>query len=99
MTLDERLQPALQLRPEVASLNMGSMNFGLYEMLDRFKDFKRDWEGPYLSGSDDLIFRNTFKDIAYILQSCSEPASVQTAVPDVSISAHKTGTPSASGGS
>lgn len=72
MSVEERLQPALQLQPEVASLNMGSMNFGLYEMLDRFKDFKHDWERPYLAGSEDRIFRNTFKDIAYILQSCSE---------------------------
>ncbi len=71
MGVEERLQPALQLQPEVASLNMGSMNFGLYEMLNRFKDFKYDWEQPYLAGSDDRIFRNTFKDIAYILQSCS----------------------------
>lgn len=72
MTVEERLQPALQLRPELASLNMGSMNFGLYEMLGRFKTFKHDWERPYLEGSDDRIFKNTFKDIAYILQSCSE---------------------------
>ena len=72
MTTEERLQPALQLKPEVASLNMGSMNFGLYEMLGRYKDFKYDWEKPYLAGSDDRIFKNTFKDIAYILQSCSE---------------------------
>jgi uncharacterized protein (DUF849 family) len=72
MSVEERLQPALQLQPEVASLNMGSMNFGLYEMLNRFKEFKHDWERPYLQGSDDRIFRNTFKDIAYILQSCSE---------------------------
>jgi uncharacterized protein (DUF849 family) len=72
MTTEERLQPALQLKPEVASLNMGSMNFGLYEMLGRYKDFKHDWEKPYLAGSDDRIFKNTFKDIAYILQSCSE---------------------------
>ncbi len=71
MTVEERLQPALQLQPEVASLNMGSMNFGLYEMLDRFKDFEHDWERPYLAGSDDRIFKNTFKDIAYILESCS----------------------------
>lgn len=71
MSVEERLQPALQLKPEVASLNMGSMNFGLYEMLARFKDFKHDWEEPYLAGSDDRIFKNTFKDIAYILQSCS----------------------------
>ena len=72
MTVEERLQPALQLSPEIASLNMGSMNFGLYEMLGRFKDFKHDWERPYLAGSDDRVFKNTFKDIAHILQSCSE---------------------------
>ncbi len=71
MTVEERLQPALQLKPEVASLNMGSMNFGLYEMIPRYKDWKYDWELPYLAGSDDRIFRNTFRDIAYILESCS----------------------------
>jgi uncharacterized protein (DUF849 family) len=72
MSIEERLQPALRLRPEVASLNMGSMNFGLYEMLGRYKEFKHDWEKPYLAGSDERIFRNTFKDIAYILQSCAD---------------------------
>jgi uncharacterized protein (DUF849 family) len=72
MTVEERLQPALQLKPEVASLNMGSMNFGLYEMLGRYKEFKHDWEKPYLAGSDERIFKNTFRDIAYILTSCSE---------------------------
>jgi uncharacterized protein (DUF849 family) len=72
MTIEERLQPALQLKPEVASLNMGSMNFGLYEMLARYKELKFPWERPYLAGSDDRIFKNTFKDIAYILQSCAE---------------------------
>ena len=71
MTVEERLQPALQLKPEVASLNMGSMNFGLYEMLNRYKKFQHSWEEPYLAGSADLIFRNTFKDIAHILESCS----------------------------
>ena len=71
MGVEERLQPALKLKPEVASLNMGSMNFGLYEMLGRYKEFKYDWEQPYLAGSDDRIFKNTFKDIAYILESCS----------------------------
>ena len=70
MSVEERLQQALQLKPELASLNMGSMNFGLYEMLNRFKDFKHDWERPYLEESDDRIFKNTFKDIAYILESC-----------------------------
>jgi uncharacterized protein (DUF849 family) len=72
MTIEERLQPALRLKPEVASLNMGSMNFGLYEMLGRYKEFKYDWEKPYLAGSDERIFKNTFKDIAYILQSCAD---------------------------
>jgi len=72
MPIEERLQPALRLKPEVASLNMGSMNFGLYEMVARVKEWKNDWEKPYLEGSEDRIFKNTFKDIAYILQSCSE---------------------------
>lgn len=72
MSVEERLQPALQLKPEVASLNMGSMNFGLYEMLNRFKEFKYDWEKPYLEESDDRIFKNTFRDIAFILESCSK---------------------------
>jgi uncharacterized protein (DUF849 family) len=71
MTIEDRLQPALQLKPEVASLNMGSMNFGLYEMIPRVKEWKYDWEKPYLAGSDDRIFKNTFKDIAHILESCS----------------------------
>ena len=72
MTVEERLQPALKLKPEVASLNMGSMNFGLYEMLGRYKEFKHGWEQPYLAGSDERIFKNTFRDIAYILQSCAD---------------------------
>ena len=72
MAIEERLQPALKLKPEVASLNMGSMNFGLYEMIPRVKEWKYEWEKPYLATSDDRIFKNTFKDIAYILQSCSE---------------------------
>ena len=72
MTVEERLQPALKLAPEVASLNMGSMNFGLYEMLGRYKEFKYDWEKPYLAGSDERIFKNTFRDIAHILSSCTK---------------------------
>jgi 3,5-dioxohexanoate:acetyl-CoA acetone transferase len=72
MSVEERLQPALRLKPEVASLNMGSMNFGLYEMLGRYKEFKHDWEKPYLAGSDERIFKNTFRDIAYILESCRD---------------------------
>jgi len=72
MTVEERLQPALKLKPEVASLNMGSMNFGLYEMLGRYKDWKYDWEKPYLAGSDERIFKNTFRDITTILESCRD---------------------------
>ncbi|MFM0210711.1 3-keto-5-aminohexanoate cleavage protein [Paraburkholderia sediminicola] len=72
LTLEERLSPTLEFQPEIASLNMGSMNFGMYEMLGRFKSFEHDWERPYLENSDDLVFRNTFRDIAHILQSCSE---------------------------
>jgi uncharacterized protein (DUF849 family) len=71
MGIEERLQPALQLKPEVASLNMGSMNFGLYEMMARTKEWKYEWEKPYLAGSDERIFKNTFRDIAHILESCS----------------------------
>jgi uncharacterized protein (DUF849 family) len=72
MTVEERLRPAAELKPEVASLNMGSMNFGLYEMLGRYKEFKYDWEKPYLAGSDERIFKNTFRDIANILTTCRE---------------------------
>ena len=72
MTIDERLQPALTLKPEVASLNMGSMNFGLYPMLARYREFRHAWEREYLAGSEDRIFKNTFADIAHILRSCAE---------------------------
>jgi uncharacterized protein (DUF849 family) len=71
MTVDERLGPCAHFKPEVASLNMGSMNFGLYPMLKRHKDFKFDWERPYLAESDDRIFRNTFRDIERILRTCA----------------------------
>jgi len=72
MTIEERVRPALELKPEVASLNMGSMNFGLYPMLARFKEFKHPWEREYLETSDARIFRNTFKDIEYILRTCAD---------------------------
>ena len=72
MLVEERVRPAAHFKPEVASLNMGSMNFGLYPMLNRFKEFKHDWEHPYLEGSRDRIFRNTFADIEYILTTCAE---------------------------
>ena len=72
MSIEERVRPAATFKPEVASLNMGSMNFGLFPMLARFKEFKYDWERPYLEGSRDRIFKNTFTDIEYILTTCAE---------------------------
>ncbi len=71
MTVEERLKPCAHFKPEVASLNMGSMNFGLFPMLARFREFKHDWERPYLAGSDERIFKNTFRDIENILTTCS----------------------------
>ena len=72
MTIEERVRPAATFAPEVASLNMGSMNFGLYPMLDRFKDFKHDWERQHLENSRNIVFKNTFADIEYILTTCAE---------------------------
>lgn len=70
MTIEERVRPAATYKPEVASLNMGSMNFGLFGMLDRFKDFQHQWEKDYLSEKS-IIFRNSFADIEYILTTCA----------------------------
>jgi uncharacterized protein (DUF849 family) len=72
MGVEERLRPCTHFKPEVASLNMGSMNFGLYPMLNRYSEFKHAWERPYLANSDDRIFKNTFKDIAGILTACAQ---------------------------
>jgi len=72
MTVAERIKPAQTFKPEVASLNMGSMNFGLFPMLNRFKEFKHDWEAQALENSRDLVFRNTFKDIEFVLRTLSD---------------------------
>jgi uncharacterized protein (DUF849 family) len=72
MTIEERLKPVALFKPEVASLNMGSMNFGLYPMLNRFREFQHSWEHPYLEGSKDRIFKNTFADIERILSTCAD---------------------------
>ena len=69
MSVEERVRPAERWRPEVASLNMGSINFGLFPMLKRYKTFKHDWEPAMLEGSHDLVFRNSFKDIRYALDT------------------------------
>ncbi len=60
------------VEPEVASLNMGSMNFGLFPMLERFREFNHPWERPYLEGTKDRIFKNTFADIEHILTTCAD---------------------------
>jgi uncharacterized protein (DUF849 family) len=70
MTVQERLRPAHHFQPELASLNMGSMNFGLYPMLERTREFKHQWEIDHLKNSRDLVFKNTFADVEYILASC-----------------------------
>jgi uncharacterized protein (DUF849 family) len=72
MSVEERIRPAAVWQPEVASLNMGSMNFGLFPMLNRFKEFKHAWEPAMLEGSHDLVFRNSFKDIRYALENLNE---------------------------
>ncbi|MBS8261047.1 3-keto-5-aminohexanoate cleavage protein [Roseibium polysiphoniae] len=72
MTVEERVRPAAQFKPEVASLNMGSMNFGLFHLAEKYDSFKHDWEKPFLESTRDLVFRNSFKDIEYVLSTCYE---------------------------
>jgi uncharacterized protein (DUF849 family) len=72
MPVEYRVKPAETLRPEVASLNMGSMNFGLFPMLKRYKEFRHAWEPEMLEGSHDLVFRNSFKDIRYALETLNK---------------------------
>lgn len=70
MTVEERAKPAALYKPEVASLNMGSMNFAFFPLLKKYENFKHDWERDFLEGSRDLVFRNSFKDIEYVLETC-----------------------------
>ena len=72
MTLDERMAAAVQVKPEMASLNMGSMNFGLFQVADKYTSWKHDWEEPYLRGTKDFIFRNTFADLERLLKDLGE---------------------------
>lgn len=72
MTVEERLAAALAAEPEMCSLNMGSMNFALHPMAGKYKEWKHDWEKPFLEASDDFIFRNTFRDIARIIKQLGD---------------------------
>ncbi len=71
MKVEERVLPAATFKPEVASLNMGSINFGLFPLLEKYKEFKFEWERQHLENTRDLVFRNSFRDIEYILRTCS----------------------------
>ena len=77
MSVEERIMAAETFSPEMTSLNMGSMNFGLFPMLNRYSGFKHDWERAHLEGSKDFIFRNTFGDIEKILQRLGEGHGVR----------------------
>jgi uncharacterized protein (DUF849 family) len=77
MTLEQRLAAPMALKPEMCSCNMGSMNFGLYRMIPRYKTWKYDWEPQYLEGSRGAIFRNTFADIEHILRALGEEHGVR----------------------
>lgn len=72
MTVDERLAAPLKLRPEMCSLNMGSMNFGIFQLADRYRTWKHGWEESYLRNTDDHIFRNTFRDIERIIKTLGD---------------------------
>jgi uncharacterized protein (DUF849 family) len=77
MTVDERIAAAVKASPEMTSLNMGSMNFGLYPILNKYKQFKHDWEPQYLEMTRDFIFRNTFADIERVLKELGEGHGVR----------------------
>ena len=72
MTVDERLAAPLLLKPEMCSLNMGSMNFGIFQLADRYKTWKHGWEESYLRNTDDHIFRNTLRDIERIIRTLGD---------------------------
>ncbi|MGC9417868.1 MAG: 3-keto-5-aminohexanoate cleavage protein [Rhodovulum sp.] len=68
MSLDQRLAAPMRAEPEMCSLNMGTMNFALYPLAARVSEWLHDWEKPFLEGTDDLVFKNTPRDIAGVLQ-------------------------------
>ncbi len=72
MTLEDRMTYPLKLKPEMCSCNMGSMNFSIHPAARRIKEWKYDWEKPYIEGTEDIIFRNTFRDIKRLLLELGE---------------------------
>ena len=72
MSLDERLAAANRASPEMASLNMGSMNFGIFPMLEKYRNFQHEWEPAFLEMTRDFIFRNTFRDIEFVLRTLGD---------------------------
>lgn len=72
MTLADRLAAPLRFKPEMASLNMGSMNLSIHPMASKIKDWKYPWEKEYVEGMEDVIFRNTFRDIRHILRDLGD---------------------------
>jgi uncharacterized protein (DUF849 family) len=72
MTIEERLAYPLSVKPEMCSLNMGSMNFAFHPVAERIADWRFEWEKPYVEGTKDVVFRNTFADIEYILRSLGD---------------------------
>jgi uncharacterized protein (DUF849 family) len=99
MTLDDRLAGARAAEPEMCSLNMGSMNFALYPMAARITEWKHDWEKPFLENSDDLVFKNTPRDIAQVLSRDGRDAAARGSSSSATISAISTccGTSSTAG--
>ncbi len=72
MTREERLRAARITSPEMASMNMGSLNFGIFPMKEKYSNWKHDWEPEFLDMTRDFIFRNTFADIEYALKELGE---------------------------
>jgi uncharacterized protein (DUF849 family) len=72
MTVQQRLEAPMRAKPEMCSFNMGSMNFGLYQVAPKYKEWKYEWEKPYLESTKDFIFRNTFKDMEFTLKELGE---------------------------
>ena len=77
MTVEERLAAPMRTQPEMCSLNMGSMYFSLYPVAEKYKDWKHDWEKPFLESTKDFIFRNTFADLEYIMKELGEGCGVR----------------------